>query len=194
MIYHDPPMTAMERHDVTPNKWTAAQTHNHLPAHYKKVIVVTDMTTKQPIAPSSKAPSTHCMQFLLETLSNDENSFHLRRAAFSLLKEILERSSDARAHLSNGSLLMDYIAMIQRVNVVKQEEAPSSNINGGVVDMSRNMFQQEELEIIHFLVERFGKFYPKFLVALRITGEISIGALPSSYCHPLPPVLGRGRM
>ncbi|KAL3805834.1 hypothetical protein HJC23_007795 [Cyclotella cryptica] len=131
---------------------------------------------QQPISNAA----THCTQFLLETLSNDENSFHLRRASLSLLKEILERSSDARAHLSNGSLLMDYIAMIQRVNAVQQEEAPSSNVNGGFVVMSRNVFQHEALEIIQFLAERFGKFYPKFLVALRIMGEISIGAISSS--------------
>lgn len=67
---------------------------------------------------------------------------------------------------------MDYIATVRRVHAIQrqlQEEPPS-----------RALFRHEAAELVHFLADEFGKFYPKFFVASRSMNEISIGEIPSS--------------
>ena len=110
--------------------------------------------------------ATHCLEFLLTTLSDDKNSFHLRRAALLLSRDILERSSDARAFLNSGGVLMSFVSVIQRVDNSNDEELSSM----------RRIFQQQAIELVARLSEKYGKLYLKFTVASRLMGEISVAS------------------
>lgn len=116
--------------------------------------------------------ATHSLEFLLSTLSEVDNSYHLRRAALTLCREILERSSDARAYLNSGEVLMDFVSVIRKVNGECDEE--------GSIDSTsispRRMFQLDAIELIHCLSDKFSSYYPKFIVASRLLSEISVAS------------------
>ena len=110
--------------------------------------------------------ATHCLDFLFTTLSDDKNSFHLRRAALLLSTDILERSSDARAFLNSGGILMNFVSVIQRVDCNNDDE----------LSAMRGIFQQQAVELIARLSEKYGKLYQKFTVASRLMSEISVAS------------------
>lgn len=110
--------------------------------------------------------ATHCLGFLLQTLSETGNSFHLRRAAMLICREILQRSSDARAYLDSDGILMDFVSMVQKMD---DEEEETSN---PVMSPSR-IFRQDAIDLITYLSDKFGTLYPKFIVSERLMSEIS---------------------
>lgn len=118
--------------------------------------------------------ATHCLGFLLTTLSESDNSFHLRRAALIICKEILQRSADARAYLDRGGALMDFVSVIQRID----GNEDGSNSNPAV--SSKRLFQQDAIELIKYLSDKFGAFYPKFNVASRLMDDISVACFDVS--------------
>ncbi|KAL7532890.1 hypothetical protein ACHAXR_009354 [Thalassiosira sp. AJA248-18] len=134
----------------------------------------------KPPSSSNNAP-TCCLEFLLEILSNASNSFHLRRSALALSREILVRSSDARTFLASGQCLLDFVSMVESVEndhaVVEEggehndEAAPSSSSN---VMSPKSLFQLEAMELIHHLGIKFGRFYTQFTVASRLLGDVSV--------------------
>ena len=127
-------------------------------------------TKKNDLQQYTSNAALHSAKFLLSTLSEVENSFHLRRAALAILKEILERSSDARAYLDSGGVLMDFVSAIQRLNDDNQGE-----VGIDATSMSpKMMFQQDAIELTSYLSDKFGSIYPKFTVASRLMGEIPV--------------------
>jgi hypothetical protein len=113
--------------------------------------------------------ATHSLEFLLSTLQESDNSFHLRRAALIISKEILQRSSDARAYFDSGVVLMDFVSVIQRVDSENESTTDATMA-------PRRMFQQDAIEMIKYLADKFGTFYPKYSVANRLLGEISVAS------------------
>jgi hypothetical protein len=109
----------------------------------------------------SQNAATFSLEFLLSTLAETENSFHLRRAALILCKEILIRSSDARAFLARESILMDFVSTIRQAD---QQDGSNS---------VAKIFQQEAIDLIVHLANKYGQLYPKFVVAERLFAEIS---------------------
>ena len=120
---------------------------------------------------SSNAP-TKCLDFLLEVLSNNTNSFHLRRSALVILREILDRSSDARAYLSSG-LLLNFVSAVE--NAQDDNSTAESGHGGSLNSLSpKSLFQLEAMELIHHLASQYGHFYTQFTVASRLIGDASI--------------------
>ena len=127
---------------------------------------------------TSDAP-THCLSFLLETLSDGTNSFHLRRSALTLMREILERSSDARIFLASGQHLLDFVSIVERVendqsDVVEEEAEQNAGASSTNRMSPKSLFQLEAIELIHNLASRFGQFYTQFTVASRLLGDVSV--------------------
>eukprot|EP00984_Skeletonema_dohrnii_P008490 scaffold3126_cov138-Skeletonema_dohrnii-CCMP3373.AAC.3 len=127
---------------------------------------------------SANAP-TNCLKFLLEIVSNDSNSFHLRRAALALIREILQRSSDARACVASGETLLDFVSIVERIQDTGEEcdatilSSSSSRVNETILSPAA-LFHQEAIELIHQLALQYGQLYPKFTVASRLLGDMSI--------------------
>ena len=126
---------------------------------------------------SANAP-TNCLKFLLEIVSNDSNSFHLRRAALALIREILQRSSDARAYVASGETLLDFVSIVERIQDTGEEcdatiLSSSSRVNETILSPAA-LFHQEAIELIHQLALQYGQLYPKFTVASRLLGDMSI--------------------
>lgn len=105
-----------------------------------------------------------CAEFLIETLSDDENSFRLRRAALAILREILVRSSDSRAFLASGRHLLDFVSMI---------EAVSHQNDGQGARQEQSVFQLEAVELVQEMAAKFGRIYTQFTVAGRLLGDLS---------------------
>lgn len=112
---------------------------------------------------------TNCLKFLLEIISNNSNSFHLRRAALALIREILQRSSVARAYLASGETLLDFVSTVE---VLSGEECDGRGANETMLSPAA-LFQQEAIELIHQLALQYGQLYPKFTVASRLLGDMS---------------------
>jgi hypothetical protein len=74
----------------------------------------------------------NCLKFLLEIMSTDSNSFHLRRSSVALIREILQRSSDARAYVANGDTLLQFVSIVEGVddNGEGCDEAASASASG----------------------------------------------------------------
>ena len=124
---------------------------------------------------SASAP-TNCLKFLLEIISNDSNSFHLRRAALVLIREILQRSSDARGYLASGETLLEIVAIVEGVQNADEECDTTLSSSGRANETTLSpaaLFQQETIELIHFLALQYGQLYPKFTVASRLLGDMS---------------------
>ena len=117
-----------------------------------------------------------CAEFLLEILSNGSNSFHLRRSALGLTREILERSSAARAFLACGRCLLNFARMVEGVeNYQVGEDDHTGGAYRGRSELSpKSLFQLEAMELIHDLASKFGNFYTQFTVASRLLGDVSI--------------------
>eukprot|EP00581_Thalassiosira_minuscula_P008727 CAMPEP_0183707092 /NCGR_PEP_ID=MMETSP0737-20130205/3749_1 /TAXON_ID=385413 /ORGANISM="Thalassiosira miniscula, Strain CCMP1093" /LENGTH=610 /DNA_ID=CAMNT_0025934667 /DNA_START=83 /DNA_END=1915 /DNA_ORIENTATION=+ len=128
-------------------------------------------TTAKPSA------STHCLEFLLEIVSDgSNNSFHLRRSALALVREILDRSSDSRAFFASGRCLLDFVSVIEGVEIseVGEEERVDVPTNSSNIMSSDSLFQLEAMELIHHLASKFGNFYTQFTVASRLLGDVSV--------------------
>mmetsp|Transcript_22533 Transcript_22533/g.48801 ORF Transcript_22533/g.48801 Transcript_22533/m.48801 type:complete len:580 (-) Transcript_22533:217-1956(-) len=126
---------------------------------------------------TSNAPTpTHCLEFLLEILSNGSNSFHLRRSGLALARGVLERSSDARTFLASGQCLLDFVSVVEGVdNDHVEEDGNNGDTSNTSPQMSpKSMFQLEALDLIHNLALKFGKFYTQFTVASRLLGDVSV--------------------
>jgi hypothetical protein len=116
-----------------------------------------------------------CVEFLLEILSDASNSFHLRRSALALTRQILVRSSAVRAYFACGRCLLNFARMI------KGEENDQVEDNGrdggsyrGISNLSpKSLFQLEAMELVHDLASQFGEFYTRFRVASRLLGDSS---------------------
>jgi len=117
---------------------------------------------------STDAPQK-CLEFLLEVLSNTDNSFHLRRAGLVLLKEILDKSSDARTYFASGQILLNFVSVIENA----QETVQENNEENGTTSSSTG-FQLEAMELIHNLASKFGQFYTQYTVASRLLGDVSV--------------------
>lgn len=134
--------------------------------------------SKQPSMQNEQSYSanaaTHSLEFLLSTLSESDSSFHLRRAATIICKEILQRSADARAYLNSGVALMDFVSVIQRVDANEDQSISSSAVS------SKRLFQQEAIELIKSLSDKFGAFYPKFNVASRLMDDILVACFDAA--------------
>ena len=126
---------------------------------------------------STDAPQK-CLEFLLEVLSNTDNSFHLRRAGLVLLKEILDKSSDARSYFASGQILLNFVSVIENAQETVQENAEENGTTSsstGLNNMSsKSLFQLEGSELIHNLASKFGQFYTQFTVASRLLGDVSV--------------------
>jgi len=126
---------------------------------------------------STDAPQK-CLHFLLEVLSNTDNSFHLRRSACHILKEILDKSSDARSYLASGQILLNFVSVIENAQETEQEnteENGTTSSSTGLNSMSpKKLFQLEAMEVIHNLASNFGQFYTQFTVASRLLGDVSV--------------------
>ena len=126
---------------------------------------------------STDAPQK-CLDFLLEVLSNTDNSFHVRRSTLVLLKEIVDRSSDARAYWASGQILLDFVSVIENAQEVVQEnneENGTTSSTGLNNSMSpKSLFQLEAMEVIHNLASKFGQFYTQYTVASRLLGDVSV--------------------
>ena len=124
---------------------------------------------------SASAP-TNCLKFLLEIISKESNSFHLRRAALVLIREILQRSSDARCYLASGETLLEIVSIVEGVQDAG-EECDTTLSSGGRANETAispaALFQQEAIELIHQLALQYGRLYPKFTVASRLLGDMS---------------------
>ena len=105
-----------------------------------------------------------CAEFLVETLSDSENSFRLRRAGLAVLRDILVRSSDSRAFLATGRHLLDFVAMI---------EAVSHQNDGQDARQEQSAFQLEAIELVQEMAAKFGQIYTQFTVAGRLLGDVS---------------------
>ena len=117
-----------------------------------------------------------CAEFLLEILSNGSNSFHLRRSALGLTREILERSSGARAFLACGRCLLNFARMVEGVenDQVGEDDHTGGAYRGRSELSPKSLFQLEAMELIHDLASKFGNFYTQFTVASRLLGDVSI--------------------
>ena len=126
---------------------------------------------------STDAPQK-CLEFFLEVLSNTDNSFHLRRSALAILKEILDKSSDARSYLASGQILLDFVSVIENAQETAQEnteENGTTSSSTGLNNMSpTSLFKLEAMEIIHNLASKFGQFYTQYTVASRLLGDVSV--------------------
>jgi len=126
---------------------------------------------------STDAPQK-CLEFLLEVLSNTDNSFHLRRSALVLLKEILDKSSDARSYFASGQILLNFVSVIENAQETVQEnneENGTTSSSTGLNNMSpKSLFQLEGSELIHNLALKFGQFYTQYTVASRLLGDVSV--------------------
>jgi hypothetical protein len=111
---------------------------------------------------------TNCLKFLLEIISNDSNSFHLRRAALALIWEILQRSSESRAYLAAGETLLDFVSIVEVLSC----DDDGIGVNDTILSPAA-LFQQEAIELIHQLALQYGQLYPKFTVASRLLGDMS---------------------
>ena len=126
---------------------------------------------------SASAPP-NCQKFLLEIISNDSNSFHLRRSALALIGEILQRSSDARAYLAIGETLLDFVSVVEGSTNSEESDAALSNTSSSrganeTILSPAALFQQEATELIYQLASQYGQLYPKFTVASRLLGDMS---------------------
>ena len=86
---------------------------------------------------------------MLEIVSNDSNSFHLRRAALALIREILQRSSDARAYVASGDTLLDFVSIVERIQDTGEEcdatiLSSSSRVNETILSPAA-LFHQEAI-------------------------------------------------
>ena len=123
---------------------------------------------------------TNCIIFLLETLSDTSNSYILRRAALTITREILERSSNARAYLAEGQCLLDFVSMVEGIstdNQHGQETSEGGGHNSNATMATASIFQLEAIELVHHLASKFGRFYTRFVVASRLVGDISAANL-----------------
>ena len=147
--------------------------------------LVQNKSSWSPSASSSRRGGTNsapadapvrCAEFLLEILSNGSNSFHLRRSALGLTREILERSSAARAFFACGRCLLNFARMVEGV---ENDQVGEDGHNGGAYRgrselPPKSLFQLEAMELIHDLAFKFGQFYTQFTVASRLLGDVSI--------------------
>ena len=114
---------------------------------------------------SANAP-INSTKFLLDILSNDTNSLHLRRSSLALIREILLRSSDARAYVANGDTLLQFVSIVESVEDVGDDCV--SDGGGGINETRLSpaaLFQQEAIEFMQQLSFRYGQLYPKYTVA-----------------------------
>ena len=120
---------------------------------------------------SANAP-INSIKFLLDVLSNDTNSLHLRRSSLALIREILLRSSDARAYVADGDTLLQFVSIVESVEDVGDDCV--SGGRGGINETRLSpaaLFQQESIEFMQQLAFRYGQLYPKFTVASRLLGD-----------------------
>lgn len=124
----------------------------------------------------TSSPPTHCLEFLLGVLSDRSNSFHLRRSALDLAREILERSADARAYLAGGRFLLDFVSVVEGVENDHVEDVEDHSTGASISNMSpKAMFQLEAMELIHHLATKFGKFYTQFTGEMQNQDAFSYG-------------------
>lgn len=131
---------------------------------------------------SANAP-INSIKFLLDILSNDTNSLHLRRSSLALIREILLRSSDARAYVADGDTLLQFVSIVESVEDVGDDCV--SGGRGGINETRLSpaaLFQQESIEFMQQLVglsQEFSLetnlratllFYHKVKVASRFRG------------------------
>lgn len=120
---------------------------------------------------SANAP-INSIKFLLDILSNDTNSLHLRRSSLALIREISLRSSDARAYVADGDTLLQFVSIVESVGDVGDDCV--SDGRGGINETRLSpaaLFQQESIEFMQQLAFRYGQLYPKFTVASRLLGD-----------------------
>ena len=110
------------------------------------------------------AAPVKCAEFLIATLSDDENSFRLRRAALAVLREILVRSSDSRAFLASGRHLLGFVSLVEGVSLQN---------NGQDARQEQSVFQLEAVELVQEMASKFGRIYTQFTVAGRLLGDLS---------------------
>lgn len=85
------------------------------------------------------------------------------------MREILQRSSDARAYVASGEILLDFVSIVEGI----QDTEGSSSVNERALSPAA-VFQQEAIELIHQLALKYGQLYPKYTVASRLLGDMSI--------------------
>ncbi|KAL9188452.1 hypothetical protein ACHAXT_006830 [Thalassiosira profunda] len=119
---------------------------------------------------------TRCVEFLFGIVADGSNSFHLRRAALALMREILERSSEARAFIAEGQVLLDFVSVVEGVDSEQtRENGESAQASASAPGTTPGQtFQMEAMELIHHLASKFGHLYTQFTVASRLLGDVSV--------------------
>jgi len=141
-------------------------------------------TTQSKSSQQSKSTNAviNCCAFLLETLADSSNSYHLRRAALVIIKEVLTRSSDARCHLASGRNLMEFVEIIRAIG----SDDDDAELNTEQQSSPKVVFQQEATELIHHLADKYARLYNEFTVASMLLGDVSISLSTTSnatYSH-----------
>ncbi|KAL7434264.1 hypothetical protein ACHAXH_002581 [Discostella pseudostelligera] len=135
----------------------------------------------------SNAPSK-CLHFLLEIISDPNNSIHLRRSALYMTSQILLKSSNARNYFAKdtSSPLMNFIGMVERLGgemmmtTTTADAAGSTTATEGGNQSQTEVerLQLEAVELIHTLAHQFGIHYPQYTVASRLLGDTSLHFSP----------------
>ena len=120
-----------------------------------------------------------CVEFLLEILSDASNSFHLRRSALGSTRQILVRSSAARAYFACGRRLLNFARMVEGGDndQVENDSSDGGSYRGSLGLSPKSLFRLEAMELVHDMASKFGEFYTRFCVASRLLGDSSITSM-----------------
>ena len=80
--------------------------------------------------------------------------------------------------MASGETLLDFVSIVERIQDNGEEcdatiLSSSSRVNETILSPAA-LFHQEAIELIHQLALQYGQLYPKFTVASRLLGDMSI--------------------
>ena len=119
-----------------------------------------------------------CLSFLVGLFSTDDGSVKLptRRAALALASELLQRSAECREAFASAERLRQFLEVVSSLGSSGRDtnhNGSSSNTNAdneGEVATEMSV-QQEAVQLLVGLSDRFGNYYPCLSVAARFLEE-----------------------
>ena len=120
-----------------------------------------------------------CLSFLLGLLSTDDGSVKLptRRAALALASELLQRSAECREAYTSPERLRQFIEVVSSMGTSSRDTSTNnhgSSRNGADDEGEgklRMLVQQEAVQLLVAISDRFGSYYPRLSVAARFLEE-----------------------
>ena len=117
-----------------------------------------------------------CLSFLLGLFSTDDGSVKLptRRAALALASDLLQRSAECREAFASAERLRQFIEVVSSLGSSGRDTNHTGSSNSADNEDEgalRLLVQQEAVQLLVGLSDRFGTYYPRLSVASRFLEE-----------------------